>query len=195
MKELFCFILLTYVCFSCTNTSKENNKGTDKKKIRNKQENTVQMYPETVLSNKVEIYFPSDFAIMNMEEVVKTYPDPKRRPDIIFKSPEGNINFSFQHTQKRVFMSEMPEILEQLTARYKNNPTIEFINSQIEDINDKEYVVLEFISQGENNKVYNLLLVTSLEDRVMMCAFTCLMPYINEWKRKGNRIIRTIRIL
>jgi hypothetical protein len=39
------------------------------------------------------------------------------------------------------------------------------------------------------------MLVTSLEDRVMMSAFSCGMPVINEWKETGNRIIRTIRIL
>jgi hypothetical protein len=147
-KKLLYFVFLTYVCFSCTNTPKEDNKGNAEKGISNKQENTVQMYPEIVLSNKVEIFLPPDFVKMNTEEVTKTYPDPKRRPDIIFKSPEGNVNISFQHTQKKVSMSEMPEILEQLTARYKSNPTIEFINSRIEYINEKGYAVFEFVSQG-----------------------------------------------
>lgn len=195
VKKLFYFVILTYVYFSCTNTPKEGNMVTDEKEIRNKQENTVQLFSKIVLSNKVEIFLPPDFVKMTTEEVSQTYPDPKRRPDIIFKNAEGNVNVSFQHTQKRAFMSEMPEILEQLTARYKSDPAIEFINSWIEDINDKDYVVLEFVSQGENNKVYNLMLITSLEDKVMMSAFTCGIPVIEKWKDIGNKIMKTIKIL
>jgi len=193
--KLFYFVILTCVCFSCIKSRKENNKGTDKQEKRNNQKNAVQMCPEKVLSSKVEIFVPIDFVKIDTKEVARTFPDPKRRPDIIFKNTEGSVNISFQHTLKRASISEMPGILEQLTSRYRSNPAIEFIDSHIESINGKEYVILEFISQSKINKIYNLMLVTSLEDTVMMSAFTCGMSVINEWKGTGNRIIRTIRIL
>ena len=153
------------------------------------------MHSVLALSNKVEILLPTNFNKMSLEEMTKNYPDPKRRPEIIFRNPAGDVNISLQHTQKNALESEMPQILEELTARYKTNPAIEFIDSKIENINKKNYVILEFVSQGEHNKVYNLMLITILENKVMMGAFTCGMPVIGEWKNIGNKIMRTIKIL
>jgi len=163
--------------------------------VENSIVNEVQMRSEILLSNKVEISLTSDFTKMREDDVKVIYPEPKRRPDVIFRNGDGTVNISLQHTKKKALLSELPNIFEQLTSQYKSNPTIEFINSRIENINDKDYVVLEFISQGENKKVYNLMLITSLEERVMMSAFTCAMPVINDWKETGNRLIRTIKIL
>ncbi|HLO59244.1 MAG TPA: hypothetical protein VK179_10910 [Bacteroidales bacterium] len=196
VRKILYLVLLVCLDFSCTNSPKGENKEAEIREERsNKQENTIPMHSVLALSNKVEILLPPNFNKISLELMTKSYPDPKRRPDIIFRNPEGNVNISLQHTQKKAFETEMHQILEQLTSRYKSNPTIDFIDSKIEKINMKDFVVLEFISQGENNKVYNLMLITSLEDKVMMSAFTCEMPVIGEWKDIGNKLMRTIKVL
>lgn len=196
MAKKLIYLVLIIVFSSCTNTSnKKDNVEVEKRKEVNNKSNEVQMHPEVLLEKKVEISLTADFVRMSDNEIKNIYPEPKRRPDVIFRNPDGTANISLQHTKKRALISELPEVLEQLSSQYKNNPSIEFINSRIESINGQDYVVLEFISQGENKKVYNLMLVTSLHERVMMCAFTCAMPVITEWKVIGNNLIRSIRIL
>lgn len=188
--------LVFFIAFSsCTNTQKKDNVETEKEKMENNTVKKVQMRSEILLANKVEITLTSDFTEMSDDEVNGIYPEPKRRPDVIFRNSDGTVNISLQHTKKKALPSELPKILEQLTTQYKSNPTIEFINSRIENMNGNDYVVLEYVSQGENKKVYNLMIITSLEERVMMSAFTCAMPVIGEWKEIGNRLIRTIKIL
>lgn len=195
MVKKIIYLVLFIAFSSCTNTSQKDNVETKKEKMENNTVKKVQMRSEILLANKVEISLSNDFTRMSEDEVKEIYPEPKRRPDVIFRNSDGTVNISLQHTKKKALPSELPNIFEQLTNQYKSNPSIEFINSRIEAVNDKDYVVLEFISQGENKKVYNLMLITSLEERVMMAAFTCAMPVINDWKKTGNRLVRTIRII
>jgi hypothetical protein len=183
-----CLILLLT---SCSNSPKRDVIG----KVDNATANVQPMYSQILLENKVELSLTSDFVKMNEGEVEIIFPQSGRRPDVVFRNKEGSANISMHHTKKSSLLSELPNVLEELTLQYKGNSRIEFIDSRIEKINGYEYVVLEFISPGENRTVYNVMLITSLDERVLMIAFTCAMPVIKEWKETGNRIIRTIKIL
>lgn len=195
MKRKLIYFGLVILLSSCTNTPKKNNTGFEKEKVENHLLKEVKMKPEVLLGKRVEMSLSSEFVRMSDDEVKIIYPEASRRPDVIFKNTDGTANISLQHTKKRVVPSELPSVLEQLTSQYKKNPTIEFIDSRFESINGDDYVVLEFISQGENKRVYNLMLITSLEEKIMMSSFSCAMPVIGDWMEKGNRIIRTIKLL
>lgn len=196
VRKYIYFGLIACVYLSSTNTLKENENivKVNKENIVINNKIISELNPKMVLSNKVEILLPQYFFELNDSELISVYPNAKRRPDIVFVNEDRTVHISFQHTFKRASLSELPKILEQLTAQYANIPSVELINSKIENINGLDYVSLEYTSQGDINRIYNLMLITAIESKVMMSAFTCAMPVINDWKDIGSKVLKSQKL-
>ena len=149
--------------------------------------------PTTVLKGKAEMLIPSTFTMMNSETIARKYPVAGHRPSEVYSNFNGSINIALNHTNNAVKESDLTAIKEQMEAQF-NRPGIDFKKSQMQTLNGKKFVILEFISPAADTKIYNLMAITSLEGRLAIITFNCTANYTNEWKPIGAKIIESVRL-
>lgn len=81
-----------------------------------------------------------------------------------------------------------------LKEQFTSTPNITFNSSEIRQINGQTYVILDFYSQAVDTKVYNLIFVTSLNNRMLIGTFNCTLEHLTHWKPIGQKIINSVEI-
>jgi len=78
--------------------------------------------------------------------------------------------------------------------RQFKQPTIEFVQSSMPEINGRKYIQLEFVTPAADSKIYNLLQITSLERRLALFTFNCTENYRKDWEATVKEIMQSIEM-
>lgn len=149
-----------------------------------------------MLYDEVEILVPQNFRLMNAEELSLKYENKADKSTEAYANTDGTINIAFQHKQNPCTLEQLPLLKEQLTGEFKNTPRIKEVKkSEIQKINGRDFVIIEFISEAMDTKVYNLMFITSLDNRILLASFNCTVTQMPEWKQIGEQIVKSVKIL
>jgi len=148
---------------------------------------------KNVLNGKMKILIPSDFFLMDIEKKRAKYPFLNERTTI-YSNREASVNISFDLTDHMGNEKDLPEIKKILDKQY-NISSIDFEKSEIQRINGKDFVLLEFVSNAIDTRVYNIMFLTISEGHIVMGAFNCTEMLRQKWESIGKEIIRGIQIL
>jgi hypothetical protein len=150
---------------------------------------------KNVLNNKLSILLPIDFVLMQNRILEVKYPIAERRPSEVYTDESGAINIALNLTQNQVDQEQLLEVEKALKAQFTSTPNITFNSSELRSINGQKYVILDFYSQAVDTKIYNLMFVTSLNNKMLIGTFNCTVEHLTQWKSVGQKIINSLKVL
>ena len=136
---------------------------------------------------------PQDFALMDAGTIAKKYPTAGHRPTEVYTNPGGTINVALNHTGNPAKESDLEGVRQVMDAQF-NRPSIDFMGSEIRELNGKKFVILEFVSQAVDTRIYNLMAIGSLDGRLVMITFNCTDNFRKNWQPVARKIISSIDV-
>ena len=146
-----------------------------------------------IMSEQVSIDIPNSFTVLDSKSVFERYPIKNRRPTLVFGNKLGNTNIALNHTKNKAKQSDLPQLKEVFKQQF-NQPGIDFISSTIRTIHAVDHIILEFISPAPDGKIYNKMVMTTLNGRLLIWTFNCPAEEYNKWKKTVDRIIESVKI-
>ena len=117
------------------------------------------------------------------------------RPTLVYTNEDGTVNFAFNHTENKIREANLPDVLPVFVQQFNSiYPQIEWLKKGIETVNGKSFIVMEFITSAVDSKIYNLMYITELEGRMLMCNFNCLDHEKAEWESKAKQSLNSVEI-
>ncbi len=148
---------------------------------------------KVIISDLYQVNLPNKFIDLNNGAINKIYPIEGRRPSKVFSDKSGVVNVAFNHTKNRATQSDLPKLKEVFKKQF-NQPRIDFIGSSIRPINSVDPIILEFVSPAPKGKIYNKMVMTTLNDRLLIWTFNCPVEEYKNWKKTVDEIISSVKI-
>ncbi len=191
-------IIIALVLFiGCsTNTGKSNSikeKEVNLNKIA-EQQVPIQADIFKLLKGKILIQMPDGFDIMSEEMLAAKYP-ANQRPTLVYTNKDGSINFAFNHTANQITEDKLPEVLPVFVQQFNSiYPQIQWFKKDIEKINGKSFIIMEFITPAVDTRIYNLMYITELEGKMLMCSFNCMESQKKEWEAVAKESLNSVEM-
>lgn len=143
---------------------------------------------------KLSILIPKGFKPMDEETLKLKYPSAAR-PNLVYTNERGSVNVAINHTKSVLSPKQLAAFHKAAEAQYKKQyPTAKWFRSEIIEIHGKECVVLELRTPAIDTDIRNLILATSVDDRLMLISFNVTKELEDEWLKAGNKIIDSVKI-
>ncbi len=153
------------------------------------------LFSRHVLNNKINILLPKDFVLMQNDMLKLKYPIAGSRPTEVYTNESGSINFAFKHTINRINEDNLSEIFPVFIKQFNSiYPQIQWIGKEVKSLNNKNFIVLEFITPAVDTRIYNLMYITELDGNMLMCSFNCIESQKEEWQSKAKQSLNSIEI-
>ena len=146
------------------------------------------------LGGKVRLLIPKTFQLMSEEMLKIKYPT-ERRPNIVYTNESGSVNVALNYTKNRMPAGQLAAFHKSMeTALKKLHPSAEWFRSEVAKINGREFMVLELRTPAIDTEVRNIMLGTSVDDRLLLISFNVVKELEGEWLPAGNKIVESIHI-
>lgn len=155
----------------------------------------VELVTAALLNGKLDLSLPKDFRLMGEEMLRLKYPS-ERRPTSVYTNTDGSVNIAVNHTQNSLKSDQLAEFHEDMEQMMKNlYPSAEWFRSELTTINGREFFVLEFRTPAIDTQIHNVMLVTSLDERMLLVSCNATVEVEDVWAATFKRIIQSIRIV
>jgi hypothetical protein len=149
---------------------------------------------KSLLKGRVSLLIPRGFEPMSAELLVRKYPSANR-PNLVYSNAATTINVALEHTIHRVPPAELAAVHQAMRSTLGNvYPSAEWFRSEIRVINGRQFFLLDVRTPAVDTVVRNLMVGTSLDDRLLMVSFNVTKALEGEWLAAGNRIIESITV-
>ena len=154
----------------------------------------IKLVKTEILEKKLFVLLPHNFELLPDEILKMKYPTANR-PKIVYSNKGGTINFAFNHTKNKVRLSQLSSFKSYMEKTFSNMyPTAVWISKELKKVNGVNFGVLEFISPAMDTKIYNLMYYTSVNGRLLICSFNCLLKQKSEWEEIAKKMYQSIKI-
>jgi hypothetical protein len=158
------------------------------------QSSSIQLEGKTFLAGKVSLQLPADFEPMGEEMLKFKYP-AERRPTLVYSNKAASVSVALNHTNNRVTPAQLPELHEAMEGMFKRlYPSATWFRSELIVVNGRQWFLLDLRTPAIDTEVRNLMLGTSLNDRLLIVAFNATRELEGTWLATGNRIIQSVRV-
>jgi len=151
-----------------------------------------QLAYQKALSNTIAIRLPSVFKLMGADILATKYP-PKNKPTEVYSNKEATVNIAFKKTEQTLeeqnVFTEGKKLEQQLTG----NGKVQLISSEQIKANGNNIHVFSFYSNAIDTKIYNVMFIFSLKDKMIIGSFNCTIALQNQWQTTAFQIIRSIK--
>lgn len=151
----------------------------------------VTLKPTEILAGKCTILVPETFGVMSEEILAVKYPNEARRPAVVYTNPEANINVAFNLTPSALPPEDLPKVKAVLDAQFKQ---MEGFKSEDAVLNGSKFVLYEFVSPAVDTQIYNHMAVGSLDGKLFIVTFNCVVRLREEWEPIGKKVIQSITV-
>ena len=159
-------------------------------------QNSLTLFHKVLLfEDKLSVMLPNEFVIM-LPELIRTKYISEKKPDIIYTSLDGSVNFSFNLLVTSPGERDMSYAINMLKTMIKNmNPAYVFFEDKtIESVAGNSISLIQFKSYGIDEVAYNILYMVSIDKYIIQGAFNCRYNDMEEWKRAAFEVIKTINL-
>lgn len=146
-----------------------------------------------LLDNRLSMSLPNNFTIMDDGVVRLKYPR-LTKSSIVYSNSKSTVSIAIGLTEHQSTQAHLPEIKKTLDEQYSKS-LVQIISSSIEKINGIDFIKMEFMSSAVDGAIYNLMFITSVENRLIVGTFNCTEPLRNEWESKGKKMINSVKFL
>ena len=159
-------------------------------------QNSLTLFHKVLMfEDKLSVMMPNEFVIM-LPELISTKYISEKKPDVIYTSLDGSVNFSFNLLVTSSSEKDMSYAINMLKTMIKNmNPAyIFFEDNTIESAAGNSISLMQFKSYGIDEAAYNIIYLTSIDKYIIQGAFNCKYNDMDEWKRAAFEIIKSIKV-
>ena len=201
MKRIFnlAFLISFGLLLSCENSPGAKNLDEKKSNVFDttqvavRDQSKIRLSRKTVLSGKATMLIPEGFELMDVEMLASKYPQTGHQPTEVYTNEEGTINIALNYTQNKAEEKDLSGVKKTMESQF-NQPTIEFNQSSMQEINGRKYIQLEFVTPAVDSRIYNFIQITSFEGRLAMFTFNCTGNYRKAWEATGKKIMQSIEM-
>lgn len=188
-----CFFLFLIVLTSLSCGSKQDQQSSASGKQH--QYNKIDFLESSVLNNRIRLSIPVDFKPMEQDEILVKYQRSNSVPQEAYSNDTGTISLAFNHTSNALSLADLPDFRQSFARQFKGTLGIEFKGSSIKNINGRDFAILEFISPAMDTNIYNLMFLTSLDNRLLICTFNCVQGEMEKWKPTSQQILNSVQVI
>lgn len=159
-------------------------------------QNSLTLFHKVLMfEDKLSVMMPNEFVIM-LPELISTKYISEKKPDVIYTSLDGSVNFSFNLLVTSSGEKDMSYAINMLKTMIKNmNPAyIFFEDKTIESTAGNSISLMQFKSYGIDEAAYNIIYLVSIDKYIIQGAFNCKYNDMDEWKRAAFEIIKSIKL-
>jgi hypothetical protein len=153
---------------------------------------SAQLSYKKALSNTIEIKLPSVFKLMGADILAMKYP-PKNKPSEVYTNKEATVNIAFKKTEQALAEQNVFTEGKKLEQQLTSNGKVQLISSEQIKANGNNIHVFSFYSNAIDTKVYNVMFIFSLKDKMVIGSFNCTIALQNQWQSTAFEIIRSIK--
>ena len=147
---------------------------------------------KVVLGGKVSILVPRDFLPMTQEMLNVKYPS-SNRPSLVYTNPRASINIALDHKAMSLPADQLAAAHQSVTSAMKNlYPSAQWFRNEIRTINGRQFFLLDLRTPAIDTEVRNIMLGTSLDDRLLLISFNVTKALEKEWMPTGYKIVESI---
>lgn len=153
----------------------------------------VELIKKRVLSERVEILIPKGFEVMSEQQMEFNYAKAQSRPSVIFtNSKEASLAFNYTDNAADQDMIEMyaATFYKTYTKQFKD---AKWFENGVKEINGRKVGYMELMKPELGHEVYTLIFFTDVEDKLLMCTFTCADRQKPEWEAVAKQIMASVR--
>lgn len=140
-------------------------------------------FVEVCIFKKAGVLIPAAFQDMTPEEARKKYPS-EQRPQIIKTNKSGSVNFAFNLLEQKLEEEQLEAVLQDFLRVMKRlHPTNICLNMESGRKNERytPYASMEFTSTAINENLYNMIVISPIEEELLMMLFNCPFEQRTEW--------------
>lgn len=145
-----------------------------------------------ILDECMSIIMPKKFELMSKEIADIKYPSINR-PDIIYTTPETDINFTLSLQEEIIENKDIPEAKDLIQNAMKRMIQ-KVISSDTIEVNEKNIAYFDYISPALDTDIYNLMFFMSVDGCLLIGSCNCPDDGMNEWKPVFMQMLESIEI-
>jgi hypothetical protein len=150
--------------------------------------------PRRLLGGLVEMLVPADFTPMSDENLRRKYP-AERRPTLVLANEPASVSVAFNHTRDALPAAALPQAHRAFERMFRTlYPTAQWFRSEITTLNGRDIILLELRTPAIDTDVRNLMLATSLDERLLLISVNMTRELEADWLDTANRMIQSIVI-
>jgi hypothetical protein len=153
----------------------------------------IELKERKVLNGKMSLLLPSGFTQMGESTLLVKYPNSGNRPTEVYTNDKGSINIAFNHTSNPVSGQELNQVQTAIQQQLSSTIGIEILKTDKLNVNDSEFVTIEFMSNAIDTKIYNMMFITALNGKLLLGTFNCTVNDLDEWQSISKKIISSIK--
>lgn len=145
------------------------------------------------INDDVGLYIPEEFIDMPEEIQLMKFPSVNR-PQRIFTSLDGSVNFAFSIVDYQIPDTQIESLAEQMeeVIRKSNPAAIFYQDDQSTLVSGRTICMFDFKNYGIDEQMYNMLCFTSLNHGTLHGTFICLDRDADDWKEAAWEAFKTI---
>jgi hypothetical protein len=147
---------------------------------------------KAVLGGKVSVLVPHDFMPMSQEMLNVKYPS-SNRPSLVYTNPRASINIALDHKAMSLPADQLAAAHQSVASAMKNlYPSAQWFRNEIRTINGRQFFLVDLRTPAIDTEVRNIILGTSLDDRLLLISFNVTRALEKDWMPTGYKIVESI---
>ena len=154
----------------------------------------VVLQPQTVLKDKLSLLLPEGFTPMDDQMLKIKYPNQKA-PSLVYSNENGTVNIAINHTQDRLLPSQLAELHRKMDPAIRQQyPSATWQFSGFQHHHGREWCQLEFQSPAIDTTIHNMMVATSVDNRMLLVSFNVTDELAADWLEPGREIIKSLQV-
>ena len=143
-------------------------------------------------SGNVSFDAPDEFTELTSEDITLKFPS-SRAPQFVVGNEERSTTIAYDWKQDRLLLSDLAQFKDAMVQMFNRIvPGIQWKEDEVVEINGREFVHLEFISSAVDTDIYNIMLATSYQDRMLVFNFNSTVSDFETVEDDLRRTVETI---
>jgi hypothetical protein len=144
------------------------------------------------LGGMVEMLVPTAFRPMP-EDILKLKYPMERRPTLVLANHAGSVSLALNHTRDPLPSKKLTEAHSAFDRMFRNMyPSAHWFRSELTSLNGRQFILLELRTPGLDTEIRNLMLATSVDERLLLITVNMTKDLEAEWLDVANRMIRSV---
>lgn len=155
---------------------------------------TMELETRSFLDGKLQLLIPTQFELMDEETLRVKYPS-ESRPTTVFTDKQGSFNVAVNHTSNAMTLGQLGGFHPVVDQMFRNlYPAATWYRSELTTINGRQCFILELLTPAIDTEVYNIIVGTSLDDRVLLVSVNLTKALAEQYLSTAQQIAMSITV-
>jgi hypothetical protein len=148
----------------------------------------------TVAEGRLLVDVPASIGMLSDAARHEKYPAQTQPADIL-TDPTTAVNFVFSLTAQPLAPAQLDGFRQTLTASIAQRVSgTVLIDSHLVPFGDQQAAMLEFTTPAPDEPIHNLVMIASLDGRMLMVTFNVVRSLESAWLDTGRKVLKSVRL-